>query len=89
MQRQWMRLRRNDPLVYRVCMRTRLPPALRGTRNKEPSFISPMLAKLVGAPPTSGEWLTELKLDGHRALAIRGAKQTRLISRNANNLSGD
>jgi ATP-dependent DNA ligase len=60
---------------------------LRRLPKGEPAFIPPMLAKLVGTLPTAGEWLTELKLDGYRALAIRDTKQARLISRNANKLS--
>ena len=34
-----------------------------------PSLLSPQLATLVSAPPASGEWQYELKLDGYRLLA--------------------
>jgi len=46
-----------------------------------PSFVEPMKAKLVAAPP-SGNWIYEIKLDGWRALALKGGSQARLLSRN-------
>lgn len=46
-----------------------------------PSFVEPMKARLAAAPPT-GEWLYEIKFDGWRALALKGGRQARLLSRN-------
>jgi bifunctional non-homologous end joining protein LigD len=51
------------------------------------SFTEPMKALLVEQPP-SGEWLYEIKLDGFRALALRDANGTRLLSRNNKDLAG-
>ena len=44
-----------------------------------------MKATLVDSMPT-GSWIYEIKLDGYRALALRGGKQTRILSRNQKDL---
>jgi bifunctional non-homologous end joining protein LigD len=44
-----------------------------------------MKATLVDSIPT-GSWLFEIKLDGYRALALRGGNQTRILSRNQKDL---
>jgi bifunctional non-homologous end joining protein LigD len=44
-----------------------------------------MKATLVNSMPT-GSWLYEIKLDGYRALALRGGNQTRILSRNQKDL---
>jgi len=58
-----------------------------GTRLKpeEMTFIEPMKARLVEAPP-EGEWFYELKFDGFRALACKEGNATGLISRTRNDL---
>jgi bifunctional non-homologous end joining protein LigD len=33
-----------------------------------------------------GDWIYEIKFDGYRALARRGGNQTRILSRNENDL---
>jgi ATP-dependent DNA ligase len=33
-----------------------------------PDFVEPMKAKLVGAMPSGGDWIYEIKFDGYRAL---------------------
>ncbi len=41
-----------------------------------------MKATLAAAPPTSGDWLYELKFDGFRALALKNGHDVRLMSSN-------
>jgi len=50
-----------------------------------PDFVEPMKATLVDSMPP-GSWLYEIKLDGYRALALRGGSQTRILSRNQKDL---
>ena len=50
-----------------------------------PQTLSPQLATLVDAPPSSpGDWLFEIKFDGYRLLARVDGKDIRLITRNGN-----
>ena len=44
-----------------------------------------MKATLVDPMPT-GAWIYEIKLDGYRALALRGGNETRILSRNQKDL---
>src|SRR6516164_9439853 len=44
-------------------------------------FIEPMKALPVEKFP-EGDWLYEIKFDGYRALAFKGGKDVRLVSRN-------
>src|ERR1700761_3231922 len=53
-----------------------------------PAFVEPMKAKLVGSMPSGGGWIYEIKFDGYRALALRGDSETRVLSRNQNDLGG-
>jgi bifunctional non-homologous end joining protein LigD len=50
-------------------------------------MLEPMQPKLVRSLPQSGDWLYELKLDGYRALAIRGSSNVSLLSRNGNDFT--
>jgi bifunctional non-homologous end joining protein LigD len=52
-----------------------------------PAFVEPMKAKLVDSMP-SGDWIYEIKFDGFRALALRGGREARLLSRNQKDLGG-
>jgi bifunctional non-homologous end joining protein LigD len=45
-------------------------------------FIEPMKARLVSAPPDSGDWIYEIKFDGYRAMAFKNGAAVRLFSRN-------
>jgi hypothetical protein len=54
-----------------------------------PEFVEPMKAKLVGSIPSGGDWLYEIKFDGYRALALRGDSETRILSRNQNDLGSE
>ncbi|HEX7982650.1 MAG TPA: non-homologous end-joining DNA ligase, partial [Duganella sp.] len=50
-----------------------------------PESLTPQLATLVDAPPSSPEeWLFEIKFDGYRILARVDGKDIRLITRNGN-----
>src|ERR1043166_5041737 len=50
-------------------------------------FISPMMAESVKELPASAEWSYEVKLDGFRCIAARGAERARLYSRRGNSLT--
>jgi bifunctional non-homologous end joining protein LigD len=52
----------------------------------KPRFIEPMKPRLVDNPPTTGDWIYELKFDGIRACAIKDGSKISLISRNGNDL---
>jgi len=52
-----------------------------------PHFVEPMKPKLVDHPPTTGNWVYELKFDGIRALAIKNRRAAQLISRNEKKLN--
>ncbi|MDR5855771.1 DNA ligase D [Caballeronia sp. LZ062] len=47
-----------------------------------PSKLDPQLATLTPSLPTSGDWITEAKLDGYRLLARVDRKRVELITRN-------
>ncbi|HZA37906.1 MAG TPA: non-homologous end-joining DNA ligase [Candidatus Baltobacteraceae bacterium] len=51
-------------------------------------FIEPMKARLVENPPTTGDWIYELKFDGIRLIVIKTGKKVSLLSRNENELGG-
>jgi bifunctional non-homologous end joining protein LigD len=50
-------------------------------------FVEPMQAKLVHSM-RPGDWIYEIKLDGYRALALRGGTETRILSRSEKDLGG-
>jgi bifunctional non-homologous end joining protein LigD len=50
-----------------------------------PAFVEPMKAILVDSI-RPGDWLYEIKFDGYRALALRGGRETRILSRNQKDL---
>src|SRR5438552_15447882 len=52
-----------------------------------PRFVEPMKPKLLEHPPTTGDWIYELKFDGIRALAIKDGRTLQLISRNEKKLN--
>ncbi len=52
-----------------------------------PTTIHPMLAESIDKPFDGVEWLFEIKWDGYRAITFIGNGQTRLVSRNQNDLT--
>jgi DNA ligase D-like protein (predicted ligase) len=52
------------------------------------AFIEPMLLLRTDNLPAGPEWLTELKLDGYRAIAFKTGGSVHLRSRNDNDFSG-
>ena len=54
----------------------------------KPRFIQPMKPRLLENPPTTGDWMYELKFDGIRAIAVKIDKKVSLLSRNENELAG-
>ena len=50
-------------------------------------FIEPMKAKLVEAPPATGDWIYELKFDGIRLIGVKRDDKVALLSRNENELT--
>ena len=52
-----------------------------------PTFVPPMLARLVRTLPDGPQWEYELKLDGYRLEAIKDATKVRLFSRRANDFT--
>jgi bifunctional non-homologous end joining protein LigD len=55
---------------------------------KRPSgFIEPCLPSLAERPPSGSGWIHEIKHDGFRLLACRGAAAVRLLTRNGNDFT--
>jgi bifunctional non-homologous end joining protein LigD len=50
-------------------------------------FIEPCLPSLADRPPPGSDWLHEIKHDGFRLLACRGAAGVRLLTRNGNDFA--
>jgi bifunctional non-homologous end joining protein LigD len=50
-------------------------------RGSLPDFVPPQLATLVEAPPNSGDWLHEIKIDGYRAYCCRRNHTVRFLTR--------
>ena len=52
-----------------------------------PPFIPPMVATTVPELPEDDGWLYELKLDGYRALVLKGGSRVQIRSRNNKDLT--
>jgi bifunctional non-homologous end joining protein LigD len=61
-------------------------PTITSLPSAKPRFVEPMKPRLVDAPPTTGDWIYELKFDGVRAIAVKDGSKVNLISRNENEL---
>jgi len=66
----------------------RVEPSLPELPSAKPRFIEPMKPRLLEKPPTTGNWMYELKFDGIRAIAVKIDKKVSLLSRNENELAG-
>jgi bifunctional non-homologous end joining protein LigD len=66
---------------------TRFTSELKQLPLGKPRFIPPMKPKLLEEPPTSGDWIYELKFDGIRLIAVKNGEKVNLISRNGNELA--
>ena len=65
----------------------RSPIPRRDGSRKMPSNISPMLAQIgKGSPPSSDDWLFEIKWDGVRAIVSIDHGRLRMVSRNGRNI---
>lgn len=62
-----------------------IPPG--ATKASLPAKLSPQLATLAAAAPTSDQWLWEIKFDGYRLMARIEGAQVRLITRNGHDWS--
>jgi len=52
------------------------------SQKRKATFIKPMLLLRTNELPEGAEWITEIKLDGYRALAIKTDRKLYLRSRN-------
>jgi len=50
-------------------------------KERQPDFLAPQLALEATAPPATGDWLHELKLDGYRIQARKSGAQVKLLTR--------
>jgi bifunctional non-homologous end joining protein LigD len=81
-----------DSVITAPVKRTRAVKAAAKTRPAKqraalPPIVAPQLATLVTAPPSAGEWLYELKLDGYRMLTRVDGRDVRCFTRNGNDWS--
>ena len=88
--KNWLLIKRNDAaaaadadvVAERPESVKRAPKKARRAKRAElPAFVTPQLATLVTRPPTSGDWIYEVKHDGYRILARVSGKQVQLFSR--------
>ncbi len=59
---------------------------LKGLAAAKARFIEPMKPRMLEKPPSSGDWVYELKFDGIRAIAVKIDNKVSLVSRNGNDL---
>ncbi len=65
-----------------------MPPKknLNSLPRKQAAFVEPMECALVSALPEGPDWAYEVKLDGYRAIGVKG-DETILYSRNRKNFN--
>jgi bifunctional non-homologous end joining protein LigD len=62
--------------------RSRGEPAGAARQSSMPQMLEPQLATLVAAPPSAGDWIYEIKLDGYRMLSRISDGKVRIFTRN-------
>src|SRR5687768_9211289 len=78
---------RRDPSAVRAAIAERLADAGGTRRAVDVARLSPMLAVSADAPFSRAGWVFEIKLDGYRLLAARERGESRLVSRNGNDMT--
>ena len=63
-------------------VRPKAPPAVGAVRGALPARQAPQLAAPANDPPAGPDWISELKLDGHRLLVWIAGGRARLVTRN-------
>ncbi len=76
----------NTPAEKTAPPKTKARKSTKSKSARVPEFVKPMTAKPANSAPP-GDWLYEIKFDGWRALALKGSTETRLLSRNENDLT--
>jgi bifunctional non-homologous end joining protein LigD len=82
--------RRSDGRVKRVATRKPFSPSgldLGSLPAAVPAFLEPMKARIARQLPTGADWVSEIKFDGIRAIAVKDGKTVRLYSRAGNDLT--
>ena len=65
----------------RVTPTDNIPARRRAKLSSPPLWIKPQLAKLVETPPSGGDWIHEMKLDGYRMHARLDRGAVRMLTR--------
>jgi ATP-dependent DNA ligase len=76
-----------DSVVHKKVSKTTLANRLKNLPRKDAAFVEPMECSRVSQLPTGDQWLYEIKLDGHRAIAVKAGKHIALFSRRCNSLN--
>ena len=74
----WYRQESKSPPKDLIAATSRIPKL---PKESQPAFLKPQLAEPAETPPSSGDWLHELKLDGYRIQARKSDKKVQLLTR--------
>jgi len=72
----------------RVTPTDNIPARRRAQLSSPPLWIKPQLAKLVETPPSGGDWIHEMKLDGYRMHARLDAFRVQILTRRGYDWTG-
>ena len=72
----------------RVTPTDNIPARRRAKLSSPPLWIKPQLAKLVETPPSGGDWIHEMKLDGYRMHARLDAFRVQILTRRGYDWTG-